>query len=88
MCTAYLLKQQKIFLKPAEQRQTLLNLLGLDFTTDDETRARLYTERTDVGRAVVSVLRQVVYLKSMKISVVIPVHNGGKWPDGGCRALA
>ena len=37
-------------LKPAEQREALLDLLGLDFTDADRERARLYDQRLDTGR--------------------------------------
>jgi len=36
--------------RPAEQRRTLLELLGLDFTAADAERARLYDVRLDTGR--------------------------------------
>lgn len=37
-------------LSAKEQRQALLDLLGLDFSAEDRTRAKLFDERTDVGR--------------------------------------
>lgn len=37
-------------LKPAEQRQALLDLLGLDFADADAERARLYDRRLETGR--------------------------------------
>jgi len=37
-------------LSAKDQRQALLDLLGLDFTAEDRERQRLYDERTDVGR--------------------------------------
>lgn len=37
-------------LKPAEQRQALLDLLGLDFTDADRERQKLYDERLETGR--------------------------------------
>lgn len=36
--------------KPSAQRQSLLDLLGLDFTAADRERERLYDERLDIGR--------------------------------------
>jgi len=36
--------------KPAEQRDTLLKLVGLDFTPLDTDRARSFAERTELGR--------------------------------------
>ena len=38
-------------LSAREQRQALLDLLGLDFEAADRERKRLYDERTDTGRA-------------------------------------
>ncbi len=37
-------------LSPRDQRQALLDLLGLDFTDADRERARLYDERLETGR--------------------------------------
>lgn len=38
-------------LSAKEQRQALLDLLGLDFAAEDRERQRLYDERTETGRA-------------------------------------
>lgn len=39
-------------LKPAEQRETFLKLVGLDFTDHDKMRQTVYTQRTDTNREV------------------------------------
>lgn len=49
-------------MKPAEQRATLQQLVGLDFTKIEEGRAELYSERTDANRTVKILQGQVAGL--------------------------